>query len=124
MTLDRLTIRLPWPDTSLMANRKGGKHWGASHAAKVRARETAFFAAKEALGRHSLTASGQMPVAITWVAPNRIRRDLDGLLSAEKPRLDGIAAALGVDDSQFTPLILDRALDVEKKGFVLVEIGR
>lgn len=124
MTLDRLTIRLPWPDTSLMANRKGGKHWGASHAAKVRARETAFYAAKEALGRNSLTACGQMPVSITWVAPNRIRRDLDGLLSAEKPRLDGIAAALGIDDSQFTPLILDRALDVEKKGFVLVEIGR
>jgi len=35
MTLDRLTIRLPWPDTSLMANRKNGKHWLSSHAAKV-----------------------------------------------------------------------------------------
>ena len=124
MTLDRLTIRLPWPDTSLMANRKNGKHWLSSHAAKVRARETAFFAAKEALGRNILTAAGQMPVSITWVAPNKIRRDLDGLLSAEKPRLDGIAAALGIDDSQFTPLILDRALDSEKKGFVLVDIGR
>lgn len=124
MTLDRLTIRLPWPDTSLMSNRKNGKHWLSSHAAKVRARESAFFAAKEALGRNSLTATGQMPVSITWVAPNRIRRDLDGLLSAEKPRLDGIAAALGIDDSQFMPLILDRALDAEKKGFVLVEIGR
>lgn len=124
MTLDRLTIRLPWPDTSLMANRKGGKHWGASHAAKVRARESAFFAAKEALGRNSLAPAGQLPVSITWVAPNRIRRDLDGLLSAEKPRLDGIAAALGIDDSQFRPLTLDGALDADKKGFVLVEIGR
>ncbi|WP_238920918.1 hypothetical protein [Achromobacter xylosoxidans] len=123
MTLDRLTIRLPWPDTSLMANRKNGKHWLSSHAAKVRAREAAFLAAKEALGRNSLAGAGQMPVAITWVAPNRIRRDLDGLLSAEKPRLDGIAAALGIDDSQFRPLTLDRALDSEKKGFVLVEIG-
>ena len=123
MNLDRLTIRLPWPDTSLMANRKGGKHWGSTHAAKVRARESAFFAAKEALGRNSLTPAGQMPVSITWVAPNKVRRDLDGLLSAEKPRLDGIAAALGIDDSQFMPLILDRALDAEKKGFVLVEIG-
>ncbi|MNV98138.1 hypothetical protein D3C71_1933600 [compost metagenome] len=65
-----------------------------------------------------------MPVSITWVAPNKVRRDLDGLLSAEKPRLDGIAAALGIDDSQFRPLVLDRALDAEKRGFVLVEIGR
>ena len=123
MTVDRLTIRLPWPDTSLMANRKNGKHWLSSHAAKVRSRESAFVAAKEALGRNSLAAAGQIPVTITWVAPNRIRRDLDGLLSAEKPRLDGIAAALGLDDSQFRPLTLDRALDSEKKGFVLVEIG-
>jgi crossover junction endodeoxyribonuclease RusA len=123
MTLDRLTIRLPWPDTSLMANRRNGKHWLSSHGAKVRARETAFFAAKEALGRNSFVVAGQMPVSITWVAPNKVRRDLDGLLSAEKPRLDGIAAALGIDDSQFTPLTLDRALDAEKKGFVLVQIG-
>lgn len=124
MMLDRLTIRLPWPDTSLMANRKGGKHWGTTHAAKVRARESAFFAAKEALGRNILAAAGQVPVSITWVAPNKVRRDLDGLLSAEKPRLDGIAAALGIDDSLFRPLTLDGALDADKKGFVLVEIGR
>ena len=124
MTLDRLTIRLPWPDTSLMANRKGGKHWGSTHAAKVRARESAFFAAKEALGRNSLAPAGHLPVSITWVAPNKVRRDLDGLLSAEKPRLDGIAAALGIDDSQFRPLTLNGALDADKKGFVLVEIGR
>jgi len=123
MTLDRLTIRLPWPDTSLMANRRNGKHWLASHGAKIRARDTAFFAAKEALGRNSLVAAGKLPVSITWVAPNRIRRDLDGLLSAEKPRLDGIAAALGIDDSHFEPLILSRALDAAKQGFVLVEIG-
>ena len=119
MNLDRLTIRLPWPDTSLMANRKSGKHWGSTHAAKVRARESAFFAAKEALGRNSLASAGRLPVSITWVAPNRSR-----LLHAEKPRLDGIAAALGIDDSQFRPMTLDGALDVEKKGFVLVEIGR
>lgn len=30
MQLDRLTIILPWPDTSLMPNRKNGKHWGGS----------------------------------------------------------------------------------------------
>jgi crossover junction endodeoxyribonuclease RusA len=124
MTLDRLTIRLPWPDTSLMANRKNGKHWRSSHEAKVRARESAFFAAKEALGRNTLSPAGQVRVSITWVAPNKVRRDLDGLLSAEKPRLDGIAAALGIDDSQFKPLILDSALDSDRKGFVLVEIGR
>jgi len=97
---------------------------GQADAAKVRARESAFFAAKEALGRNSLASAGRLPVSITWVAPNRIRRDLDGLLCAEKPRLDGIAAALGIDDSQFRPMTLDGALDVEKKGFVLVEIGR
>lgn len=123
MNLDRLTIRLPWPDTSLMANRKNGKHWLSSHGAKVRAREAAFFATKEALGLNSLAPAARLPVCITWVAPNRIRRDLDGLLSAEKPRLDGIAKALGIDDSHFRPMTLDHALDSDKKGFVIVEIG-
>lgn len=55
-------------------------------------------AAKAALGRNSLAPAGHLPVTILG-STNRIRRDLDGLLSAEKPRLDGIAAALGVDDS-------------------------
>lgn len=42
MQHDRLIITLPWPDTSLMPNRKNGRHWGGTQAAKVRARQAGF----------------------------------------------------------------------------------
>jgi Holliday junction resolvase RusA-like endonuclease len=62
-------------------------------------------------------------VKITFAAPDRIRRDLDNLHGAMKASLDGIAKALGVDDSRFVPVTLDRVLDKQKQGFVIVEIG-
>lgn len=30
MSLDHITIILPWPDSRLMPNRKNGRHWGKS----------------------------------------------------------------------------------------------
>ena len=45
------------------------------------------------------------------------------MLGAIKHGLDGIARALGVDDSIFRPVLLDDCLDAKKEGFVMVEIG-
>lgn len=39
-----------------------------------------------------------MRVSITFCPPDRRRRDLDNMLAACKPLLDGIADATGVDD--------------------------
>ncbi len=123
MQLDRLTITLPWPDTSLMPNRKNGKHWGSTQAAKVRARQDAYLATKSALGTNKLADKGQYPMRVTFVAPDRIRRDWDNLAAAGKASYDGIAQALGIDDSLFLPVTVDKAVDTQKQGFVIVEIG-
>jgi len=123
MTLDRITIRLPWPDSKLMPNRKSGRHWAGPQAAKVRARLDGAMLIKEAIGRNTITLADQIPVRITFAAPNRIRRDLDNLHAACKPSLDGIASALGVDDSRFVPVTLDKALDAAGQGFVIIDIG-
>lgn len=123
MTLDRITIRLPWPDSRLMPNRKNGHHWGNTQAVKVKARMDGAMAARQAIGRHAVNLADRIPVKITFAAPDRIRRDLDNLHAACKAPLDGIAKALGVDDSRFVPVTLDRVLDNQKKGFVIVEIG-
>lgn len=123
MILDRLTIVLPWPDSRLMPNRKNGRHWAGTQAAKARARMDGAMSAKQAMGRNTLSLPDQIPVKITFAAPDRIRRDLDNLHGAMKASLDGIARALGVDDSQFVPVTLDRVLDKQKQGFVVVEIG-
>jgi crossover junction endodeoxyribonuclease RusA len=123
MKLDHLTITLPWPDTSLMPNRKNGKHWGSTQAAKVRARQAGQYGALSALAGSKLTMQARMPVKITFVAPDKRSRDLDGLLSCIKPQIDGIAQALGIDDKAFRPITLDDAVDTKKQGFLIVEIG-
>jgi len=122
MNLDRLTITLPWPDMSLMPNRKNGRHWGGVHDAKVRALSDGRNAALAALGRNAMPRGGRMPVRITFASPDRRRRDIDNLLACIKPHLDGIAGALGVDDSLFRPILIDDAHDADRRGFVLVEI--
>ena len=123
MQHDRLIITLPWPDTSLMPNRKNGRHWGGTQAAKVRARQDGYFGAKKALGTAGLAGRDRMPVKITFVAPDGRRRDIDNMLACIKPQLDGIAQALRIDDSRFRPITLDDGRDANKVGFLIVEVG-
>lgn len=123
MNVDRLTITLPWPDTSLMPNRKNGRHWGSTQAAKVRARQDGFFGAKQAMGINSLNLPDRIPLSIDFIGPDRRARDIDNLLACIKPQIDGIAQALGVDDKRFRPITINDGLDTKKQGFVIVEIG-
>ncbi|HWK70016.1 MAG TPA: hypothetical protein VNS29_04160 [Burkholderiaceae bacterium] len=123
MTLDRLTIILPWPDMSLMPNRKNGKHWGSTQAAKVRARQDGYFGAKQAMGTDCVNLPDRVPLSIDFIAPDRRARDIDNLLACIKPQIDGIAQALGIDDKRFRPITINDGLDTKKQGFVLVEIG-
>lgn len=115
-----ITIILPWPDSNLMPNRKNGKHWGSSQAAKVRARQDGYLAAKAAMKGPLVKA--RTPLSITFYAPDARRRDLDNLLSSCKSALDGVAQALGIDDSLFRPLIVNDGVDVNKLGYVKLEI--
>uniref|UniRef100_UPI003341D403 hypothetical protein n=1 Tax=Castellaniella defragrans TaxID=75697 RepID=UPI003341D403 len=123
MTLDHITICISWPDPLLFPNRRRGSFRKFQPLIEA-ARNAGFYAAKKTVGRNTVSLPDQIPVRITFAAPNRIRRDLDGMLGAIKHSLDGIAKALDVDDSRFAPVILDRALDKAKQGFVIIEIGR
>src|SRR5690606_12629084 len=116
-----IDITLPWPDSKLMPNRRHGKHWGASHPAKVRARQDAYYLAKSA--KPAAIPEGAIPLRIEFHAPDARRRDIDNLLAAHKAALDGIAQALGVDDSRFRPITLDYLKDETKRGFVRIQIG-
>jgi len=121
--INRIVIRLPWPDTSLMPNRKNGKHWASTHQLKVRARQTGYFATMVAMKEEHHNITTRVPVKVTFVAPDKRSRDLDNLLACIKPQLDGVANALGVDDKLFRPIVLDDAVDVNREGFLIVEIG-
>lgn len=122
MILDRLTIKLPWPARELFPNQKARGNFRRHQDQREEARRIGFYQAKHALGRNVVTLGARNAIRLTFVMPNRINRDCDGMHGAVKHHIDGIAKALGVDDKVFRPVIIDDALDSEKQGFVLVDI--
>ena len=107
-------ITLPYPAPALMPNRKNGRHWASVQHAKVKARQEAFLLS----GSLNYTGGG---LKITFYTPDARKRDLDNLLAAMKPALDGMAKAIGVDDAQFRPLLIDK-VKAESKDKARVEI--
>ena|SRR5687768_6361007 len=120
-----LIVELPFPTPELMPNRKNGRHWGATHGAKSAAYEAGYYLTWEAAKRHTgkwHPTNGQVPVTLTFCPPDRRKRDLDNLLAACKPVLDGVAAALLMDDREFDPVTIKRG-EVRKAGAVVLEVG-
>lgn len=107
--MNEIKIVLPWPDSALMPNRRGGKHWASFQKKKEGARADGADAARNALaalGGVSI-AGGMVGVGIMFFEPDRRHRDLDNLLGAIKWHLDGIAKEFGIDDKQFRPITIN-----------------
>lgn len=116
-----MIVKLAFPSPLLFPNRKHADHWTKAHAAKVKARDDAFYATKQAASGYKPPA-GYIPLSVLFVTPTRVRRDWDGLAGAFKPQQDGIALALQIDDSRFKPVLIDWA-EGEKPGAVIVTVG-
>jgi crossover junction endodeoxyribonuclease RusA len=116
-----ITIVLDWPNPALMPNRSSGKHWSNTAAIRAKAKDDAFYIAKAEMNGRTF-APGRLRVSITFIAPDKRRRDLDGCLSSIKPHLDGIAKAIGIDDHLFGPVTLDYVAG-DKPGSVIVTVG-
>ena len=98
-----LTLTLPWPSADLSPNAR--VHALALHRAKKKAKNEAWGLTKAVMGPlHIQHGSwrGSVDVSITFHPSANRAFDLDNALAREKARLDGIALALGVDDSVFT----------------------
>ena len=121
-----MLIELPWPDARLNPNQSKGKHWAGTAALRKKARNDAIWLTRGALLQRLLIGSeklfdDEVAVTITFVQPDKRKRDRDNLLAACKPALDGIAEALGLDDAQFEPVTLRREYGA-KPGLVRVEL--
>lgn len=94
-------IEVSWPSRPLWPNFRSRTHWAKTRAVKA-ARTEAFYATKAA--RVSI-AAGDVPIRVqaTFYPPDRRTRDYDNCGSTLKPIYDGIADALGVNDSAFRP---------------------
>ena len=120
-----LTIGLPWPNSKLAPNRVRG-HWAKTSGIRAASFEAAFLLAHHAVNNHRgewFDPNGTVPVTLTFRPPDKRRRDLDGLLSSMKQAVDGVATALAIDDSRFSPITLARGEPV-KGGLVIMEVGK
>lgn len=121
-----MLIELPFPPSELNPNRKNGRHWGATHAVKAKYRQDCWNLALMAINtwQHGgyVAPAGDIPLTLTFVQPDKRRRDRDNLLASCKAALDGVAAALKVDDSRFEPVTIRREFG-KKPGAVIVEVA-
>lgn len=116
-----LSVALPWPDRRLHPN--GRIHWAPHAAAKKAARAYAHAitcATSTPAQRAALKAAGAVNVSMTFNPPDNRRRDDDGMIASMKAARDGIADAIGVDDSKWRTSYA--ILGPVKGGRVVVEV--
>ncbi len=112
-------IMLPFPPASLSGHAKG--HWRAKSAPTAKHREWARLATLAAAP--TIPVSGDIRILIRFVPPDR-RGDRTNFPNRMKAALDGIATALGVNDSRFLPRY--EFAEPQKPGWaaVYIEDGR
>lgn len=115
-----LTVELPWPSAKLHPNAR--VHWAVRSKAAKKARADACLLTRAAEGRNLRIFDGmtRVPVALTFHPLDRRHRDEDGMLSALKSSLDGLADALMVNDNLFA--LTHQVSEPVKGGKVVVVI--
>lgn len=116
-----VTVALPFPDRRLNPNNSKGKHWASTVALRKEARVGAAHLTRAASDGQQFEPGHVVALMITFIQPDRRARDRDNLLAACKPMLDGVADAIGVDDSQFDPVTIRREYGA-KPGAVVIKI--
>lgn len=97
--VEPVEIILPWPASSLSGHAKG--HWRGK--ASITAKHRAWAKAATLAARvEGVPDSGDIPIAVHFVPPDK-RSDRVNFPNRMKPLFDGIADALGVNDSRFLP---------------------
>lgn len=98
-----LKLEIPWPDAVMSPNAR--VHFMALHRSRKIAKAEGFAYTKALMGPLRIPHGswrGPIDVVMTFHPSANRAFDLDNALSRCKGHLDGIALALGVDDSTFT----------------------
>jgi len=114
-----VTVELPWPDKRLSQNAR--VHWRARGAATKTARERAAHECLFAGGRF-MAIETQPRLSWTFHPPNNRRRDIQNVIGSLKAAADGIADALGIDDSKFLNAWPEEFAEPIKGGKIVVTI--
>ena len=102
-----MIITLPWPVPQLFPNFKRAHHWRKYRNHERDARALGWGLAMETIPpvmRQAIAQSDDpISMTVTFIPPDRRKRDDDGCIGAFKNFRDGIADALGADDRRFRP---------------------
>lgn len=113
-------VELAWPPRQLSPN--GRSHFMEKARFKQAAKDTAYWLTKQATQCKPLEYDGDI---IVWITAHpikgKVRPDDDNLKASLKSQLDGIAAALRVNDRQFRPQAIEWAEPV-KHGKVVITL--
>lgn len=114
-----LIARYPWPARACFANRKA--HWAVKANATKKARAEAHVITRGAINA-STDLKSPRTLFVSFYPPKRSGRDPDvqNVIAACKALIDGVADALGVDDSKL--IIHWPDIAAEKDGHGRVEI--
>jgi crossover junction endodeoxyribonuclease RusA len=107
----------PWPNKNLNPNVKA--HWAVKAKFAKKHKQDCFSLCRQA----GITAegNGKIDVFLGFYPPDRRVRDIDNIIASMKSSLDGIALALGVNDSRFR-LHTELHDEVVKLGLVRIKI--
>lgn len=108
---------LPWPPKALSPNAR--THWATKSRAAKAYRQACFLLCRAA---GLPVPSGRALLAIEFVPPDRRRRDDDNCIASFKSGRDGVAEALGIDDSRFVTQT-QISEEIVKGGAVRVRIS-
>ncbi len=112
-----MRLELPWFNPCLAPNRP--KHFREKAAARKKQRALAYIIAR---GFQNKPRGETLAMSIMFHPPTKHRRDLDNCLAAIKGAIDGIADAIGIDDTNFRPITIDFG-GVVRGGKIIIEIN-
>jgi crossover junction endodeoxyribonuclease RusA len=118
---DRSTyvVELPWPPKELSPNAR--HHWATAAKAKKGYRSRCKTLGEGQALASVKNSSDRVLVHLTFFPPDKRSRDWDNMIASMKSGLDGLADAMGVDDSRWR-LSFDVSDVPEKGGLVLVTV--
>jgi crossover junction endodeoxyribonuclease RusA len=111
-----MKVTLPWPPKILRPNGTRA-HWGDIARAKASYKEICWALAKQSL--RPISPEARPLIKLTFLPPTKRKHDLDNALASIKSGLDGVALALGCDDSRWR-LQLEMADRIG--GMVILEV--
>ena len=93
-------VTLPWPPSELNPNQSQKIHWAKKNRIAQDYKAACWWLCKSAKLKAPST-DGKIHVWLDFYPPDRRRRDEDNAIASMKHGLDGVAKAIGVDDSRF-----------------------